>query len=93
MYGKKNVVKYVFDDWEKYLTEEKKTLDIKVFYGEKNEVNKALDNLPGEYDEKPGASEEKGDRNCTWLGSPRALLSVLCSLGIALIVLRKRRGW
>lgn len=93
VYGKKNVVKYVFDDWEKYLTEEKKTLDIKVFYGEKNEVNKALDNLPGESDEKPGTSEEKGDRNCTWSGSPRALLSVLCSLGIALIVLRKRRGW
>lgn len=84
VYGKKNVSKYVFDDWEQYLSDGQESLDIKVFYGEKKEVNNKLDNLPSGEDKK----EEKGG-NCIFAGSFMSIFTVFGVLA-ALFILRKR---
>lgn len=83
VYGKKNVSKYVFDDWEQYLSDGQDTLDIKVFYGEKNEVNNRLDNLSAENEDKGG--------NCACAGSS-SLVSLLGVLGAAFLLVLRKRG-
>ncbi len=83
VYGKKNVSKYVFDDWEQYLSDGQDTLDIKVFYGEKNEVNNRLDNLSEENEDKGGS--------CACAGSS-SLVSLLGVLGAAFLLVLRKRG-
>ena len=83
VYGKKNVSKYVFDDWEQYLSDGQDTLDIKVFYGEKNEVNNRLDNLSAENEDKGG--------NCACAGAS-SLVSLLGVLGAAFLLVLRKRG-
>lgn len=86
VYGQKNVSKYIFDDWEQYVGEDNE-LNIKVFYGEKKEVNQKLDEIASGKNDDP---ETTGGCSCAGAGS--SVLPLLSIIGAALVFLIKRRN-
>lgn len=81
VYGEKNVNKYVFDNWEQYVGENGK-LEIKVFYGEKNDVNNKLD----------GIASGTTAGGCSCSAPAESLLPLMTLLTAALLLLFKRRS-
>ena len=101
VYGEKNVIEYVFDDWEeKYISDDNKTLHIEVIYGEKSEVDALLDEYYGQGEQNPGDGSETGSDtdggpdcgNCASAAVPsETVFFAAVMAGAALLVLKRRR--